>query len=374
MTKTILVAPNAFKGSLNSVEAATVISKALKKYLKVKTILAPVADGGDGTLEIFKSHSKKSRYVYLVASNAQHKKIKTKWLRLNKTTAVIELAKISGISRLSGKKLAPMKSSSYGLGEVIKSALDKGCKNLIICLGGSATVDAGIGALIALGVNFVDGERRSLKPSANALLRVKDIDCGEIDKRLLKAKITVLCDVKSSVLGKNGVSKYFAQKGVTKRQEKILSKGFRNYCKVVGSKNTKNVHLLPMTGAAGAISYSFKAILGASLEDGFSYISKFIDLEKKVKKADVVITGEGKLDSQTNLGKGCSGVLNLARKHKKKTIAICGNYERNINWYFDLMLALKNQKFTIKESIKNPKASLEYSISLNLQRLRSLVL
>lgn len=369
MNPEILIAPNAFKHSLSAIEVAETIQSALKKLNKnLKCEIAPIADGGDGTINIFKFYFKKSKYINCKVLNPLGKLIKSKWLLLNKDTAVIELAKASGLALLKKEELDPLKASTYGTGQLILSALKRGCRNIIVALGGSATVDAGLGILTAFGIRFYDKNKRPLKPSGKALLQIKHIDLSNIDKRILKSKIFVMCDVQSVLYGKNGTINFSKQKGANKKEQYLLEHGMKNYAKLSNKITGKNCSLYPMVGAAGGVAYTLKTYLNARLFNGFIYLSKKISLEEKIKKSDIVITGEGSLDSQTLMGKGVYELAKMSRKHKKKIIVICGNYDKNIRWSnynVSHIIKIKPESLSLDKSIKYSKKLIKIAIKDN---------
>ncbi len=362
MPKKILIAPNAFKHSLSAIEVAEAIYSVLK--LKDKNLaceMVPIADGGDGTIDVLHYYIQKSKFVNCNVYNPLMKKIKSKWLLLNKNTAVIELAKSSGINLLKDNELNPLVTNTYGSGELIKAALDKGCRSLVISLGGSATVDGGLGILYALGVKLLDKNSNELKPCGAALSQLKKIDLAGIDKRIYKCKIYALCDVRNILVGSKGTINFSKQKGANYKQRIILEKGMNNFAKIVLHMTGKDYSKCSMVGAAGGVAFMLKSFLNAELLSGFSYLAKTINLKNKIKKSNIIITGEGKLDSQTFMGKGVYELIKLTRLidvNKKKIIVLCGESEKGINWKnytIDLVLKLRSSKQPLNESIKNAK-------------------
>lgn len=370
MKKTILIAPNAFKGSLSSVEALNAIQAGLAAIKdKIKTIQAPIADGGDGTLDLLRFYFKRSKFITCYVHDPLMRKIKSKWLLLNKDIAVIELAQASGLKLLlKENELNPLKATTYGTGELIKYALNKKVSNIIIALGGSATCDAGVGLLAALGVRFLDKNFNLLEPCGKSLSKINFIDLSSIDKRILKCKIDVLCDVKIPLTGKYGTINLFsAQKGASKLEKIKLEQGMKNLAKVVSKVIKKDYSKNPMTGSAGGVGFLLKALLGAKLYPGFLYLAKLTNLERKIKKSRVIISGEGYLDSQTLLGKGVIELAKLALKSKKKLVIFCGGYNQKVKWekfgisyifkikpsYMSLTKALKNGRLNLQKMVNN---------------------
>ncbi|MBI1858640.1 MAG: glycerate kinase [Candidatus Melainabacteria bacterium] len=338
MQKQILIAPNAFKNSLSAIDVAYAIKEGLQG-LSCQTKILPIADGGDGTIDIIKQYLKKSKYVNCIVHDPLMRKIKSKWLCLNREIAVIELAKASGIVLLKRNELNPLLASTYGTGELVLDALNKGCKKFIISLGGSATVDAGIGILSALGVRFLNKKNEELLPCGKSLKLIHKIDFRCLDKRVKQSEFIVLCDVQNPLLGKYGaVACYAQQKGANKKMRLLLEKGMKNYINVIEEiekieKNTRKKYFkLPMTGSAGGVAYSLFVILNAKLYQGFDYLAKLFPIKHEVKNADLIITGEGYLDKQTMYGKGVYKLLDLAKLLHKPVVIVCGNYDRKVDW------------------------------------------
>lgn len=364
MHKTILIAPNAFKNSLSAVEAAYVIKSAIGSNV---VDIAPIADGGDGTIEVIKYYFKDAKYVQCTVCDPLMRKIKSRWLLLNKKIAVIELAKASGIGLLNKNELNPLQTSTFGTGELILSALNKGCKEIIITLGGSATVDAGIGILNALGIRFLDKKNQQLKPCGKSLNLIRKIDLTNLDKRILKCKICVLCDVEIPLIGKKGTAMCFSmQKGATTKEKLYLEKGMKNLVKIIRQIRKKDFHMIPMVGSAGGVAFTLKIFFNAKLCIGFDYISKLSNLEKKIKRSSFIITGEGSLDEQTLLGKGVYKLAKLAKSHKKKVIVFCGDYDKGIDWKkynISQVVKIKPVNYSLLQSLRKSKILLQRACS-----------
>jgi len=332
MQKQILIAPNAFKNSLSAAHVAYAIKEGLKG-LSCQTKILPIADGGDGTIDIIKQYLKKSKYVNCIVHDPLMRKIKSKWLRLNREIAVIELAKASGMALLKRNELNPLLTSTYGTGELILDALNKGCKKFIISLGGSATVDAGVGVLSALGARFLNKKNEELLPCGKSLKLIHKIDFRCLDKRVKQSEFIVLCDVQNPLLGKYGaVACYSKQKGANKKMKFLLEEGMKNYITVIEKNKRKQYFKLPMAGSAGGVAYSLFVVFNAKLYQGFDYLAKLFPIKYEVKNADLIITGEGYLDKQTMYGKGVYKLLDLAKLFHKPVVIVCGNYDRKVDW------------------------------------------
>jgi glycerate kinase len=370
MSKRILIAPNSFKGSLSSFEASALIKKTLDSLgFNINATIAPVADGGDGTIEVLKYYLKNSKIMECKVHDPLFRIINSCWLMIDENTAVIEVAKSSGIALLKNDELSPFESSSYGTGELILNALDSNCKNIILALGGSATIDCGLGIIEALGGTFYNKKGDKLLAKKWILEEVSGIDLKAVDSRIYDCKIRVLCDVENKLLGDDGAIIFAPQKGVQEKEINTVQKGFQNISKII-SANTLNKlsGLEPMTGSAGGISFCIGALFNTELLKGFLCLSKLIKLEGLIKTSDLIITGEGRLDKQTLMGKAVFEISKIASSYKKKCVVICGDFDKSINWKgygFSNILKIVPDGTSIKESIENPANYIVKAINQN---------
>ena len=374
--KRILIAPNAFKHSLSAIEVATIIKQSIDALnLDCKCELAPIADGGDGTIDVLNFYFKKSKYIEVDSHDPLMRSIRAKWLLLDKETAVVELAKASGLALLKETELNPMWANTFGTGELILSALDQGYRKIIITLGGSATVDAGLGILQALGMKAFDKEKHKLKGGGGILNSIHTIDFKNLDKRIKNCKLHLLCDVNIPLCGESGtVHKFSTQKGAKEGEKVVLELGMKHLVKIAVDFIGEDYSSLPRVGVAGGVAFGLKSFLGAELFNGFNYLSKLISLEEKLKNTDLIITGEGSLDSQTLEGKGVHGLAQLARKYNKKVIVFCGVYDKNINWQnhnISAVVEIKKNEMTLAESLKKSKDLLDQAIKSNFKQFVS---
>ncbi len=372
MSKKILIAPNAFKHSLNAIEISKIIKQALDSLnLNLKCELKPIADGGDGTIDVLNFNQPNTKVIKAKVHDPLMREIESSWLLWDANTAIIELAKASGIILLSQKELNPLWANTYGTGELILSALDKGCRKIIITLGGSATVDGGVGILEALGVRIEDKKRNKVKSGGGFLSVIEKISLNNIDKRIKESEFCLLCDVKAPLTGEKGaVQRFSTQKGAGEGEKIILEKGLKHLAKLTKQFTGNDFELEPMTGAAGGVSFTLKAFLGAELIPGFLYISNLISLEESIKNSDLIITGEGNLDSQSLMGKGVIELAKLVKKHNKKFIVLCGDYDNTINWhehYIKNIIKIKPENLSLEESLRNTKQLIVDAIGQNSQ-------
>lgn len=323
----IAIAPNAFKGSLTAPQAAICIERGLKKALpNLAVVSLPIADGGDDTMQAIVSATG-GRVIKCFASDPLDRRIaSTLGLAGDGRTAVIEMALASGLVLLAPDERNPLLTSSRGTGDLIKAALDRRVKKIVIGLGGSATNDGGTGLARALGARFLDAQGRELADNGGSLIKLSRIDMSRLDKRLKQTIISVACDVDNPLFGRQGAAYvYSPQKGATPVMVQQLDAGLRRLAAVAQKDLGIKIANLPGAGAAGGMGAGLAAFLGAQLRPGAETVARAIGLEAKLKGCDLVITGEGRLDGQTACGKAPAIVGKIARKLGIPAIAICGS-------------------------------------------------
>lgn len=317
----ILVAVNEFKGSLTSREIADLISKLAKsRYKNIEIVPEVIADGGDGFLDIFNNFSKKE----VLATNAMGEKIKASYLvDYNNKKAVIEVAEIIGLKKVSEKN--PYLASTYGLGEVIKSLLQENIRDFIIGLGGSATNDCGIGMLSALGYKFYDKNNNECIHGINALSKINRIDDSYLNENLKNAKFTLISDVENILCGQEGATYVFSkQKGLSENDFEIVDNYVNKFTSIVYNKYNTNYSNILGSGAAGGLAYGFLTFTNSEIKKGSDFMIEYLEIEEKIKEVDIVITGEGKLDLQSFMGKAPIEIARVAKKYKKNVIFLAG--------------------------------------------------
>jgi glycerate kinase len=342
----ILLATNYLKGSLSAVEAANIIKKTLLHADKsLEIIKIPIADGGDGTLEAIKLYTDYEEKTSQV-SDPLGRRISAKWLIINyhgEKTGIIEAAQACGLNLLKHEEYNPIIASTYGVGELILKAVENNCKNIILTVGGSATNDGGKGILEALGIKFLQD----------------DIDLSGLNSKLKDVKISVACDVKNPLCGKNGASYVYApQKGANSQEVEILDKRLSDFANLTTKITGKDFRNFEGTGAAGGISFGLKSYLDAELISGFDFMAEISGLEDKIKSADVVISTEGQFDSQTLEGKAPFKVAQLAKKYNIRVFIIAGSCENNINLQdsgIKKVFCMAKDNISVENSIKNPQ-------------------
>ncbi|NQV17942.1 MAG: glycerate kinase [Armatimonadetes bacterium] len=322
----IVIAPDSFKGSLTSQEAADTIAKSfLKIFPQAEIEKIPLSDGGEGTTQILINATKGKIYSEFVTSPIGEK-INTNYGILgDRKTAVIEMAAASGLSLVPIEKRNPLFTTTFGTGELIKAALNKGCRKFIIGMGDSATTDAGAGLAQALGVKLLTEENQEIPLGGIGLKKLQRIDISNIDKRILESEITVACDVNNPLTGPSGTaSVYSVQKGASKDDVKKLELYLINFAEVVKRDLGKEIQSVPHSGAAGGLAAGLLAFFDAQLKSGFEVVSNILNFPERIKDADLVITGEGKIDAQTLKGKTPIEVAKIAGENNIPVIAIAG--------------------------------------------------
>lgn len=328
MSKRIVIAPDSFKGSL----AAREVGEALREgILAVKpdceVVVVPLADGGEGTAEII-SRACDGRSIEVVVSNPLGLPIAARYHIINNTTAVMDVASAAGLTLLLPGERNPLATSSQGVGEMMIDALHRGLRNYIIGIGGSATNDCAVGLLAALGYRFLDSEGKELEPKGGNLHRIAKIDDHLTDSRLSECKITLAVDVRAPFCGAQGAAHIFApQKGATPEMVDLLDKGMAHFAEVVERHCGVDVTTMEGAGAAGGIAGVLCALLGATIRSGAEVVMECVDFDGALAGCDLVITGEGRIDRQTLMGKVPFEVLLRAKRYGLPAIAVGGSVE-----------------------------------------------
>lgn len=354
--KKIIVCPDSFKGSLTAFEVTKTITDSIKELSDdIEVVPIPLADGGEGTASILSKYGYENK-VKLATVDALGHPIEASYLiSSDGKGAFIESASALGIALLNPKDLNPLIASSYGLGLIVKDAVEMGCKEITISLGGSATCDGGMGMLDALGYRFFDSLGQPLKGNGKNLIKISKIVSPSDNYNLVNPdnlKFTTACDVKNPLYGPNGASYVFApQKGAKPQDLPFLETGLRNLAR---HRNHGNFHLKNGAGAAGGIGFAMFAFLNSNYISGIDFILQKTGFEDRIVDSDLLITGEGKIDHQSLLGKVLDGVLEVANKHKIEVIALAGKVE-------DEKLILKSGVKSIYE-IADPRLSLEENL------------
>ncbi|WP_044748229.1 glycerate kinase [Bacillus alveayuensis] len=348
----IVIAPDSYKGSLTAIEVGTTIQKAfLSEFPQASIEVIPMADGGEGTLDAF-IYAVGGERVPIEVTGPLGDKIETEYGVLNdRKTVVIEIAKIVGLPMVPPEKRDPYKTTSYGIGEVIIHAMEKGYRQFIIGLGGSATNDGGLGMLQALGAAFIDSNGQIVKPFGEFVKEIAIADFSSLHPLVKECQFQIASDVDNPLCGERGASHVFGpQKGATPRQVFELDKALDHYANVIEKKIGKSYKNVKGAGAAGGLGYAF-LLLGGKMMSGSRIVAEVTQLEEKIKKADWVITGEGQSDFQTLYGKVPSYVAAISRQYEAKPILISGGFGTGYEQLYE--------NFVSCHSITNGPMSLE---------------
>jgi len=360
----ILIAPNAFKHGLDAEEAARAIGEGFNQSrLNCTCECFPIGDGGDGTGELIIKKCN-GELVHAEVNDALGRKINASFgLIEGGKTAVIEMANASGLRLLKQEELNPLITTSYGTGEQIKIALDKGAKKIIIGMGGSATVDGASGMLKALGVRFLDEAGIELASLPKDLVNLASVDLSNLDKRVGQSELIVLCDVDNLLLGEQGSAEIFGpQKGASAEDVLRLDAALAKLSAVALEKTGKDMSVIKYGGTAGGAAAGLYAFLNARLVNGIDHFLQLTGFDEALEKSDLVITGEGSIDEQTLQGKGPYGVAYRAKMKGLPVIALAGKVplEKNeaLQKYFDALMAIGQQPGDLQTALANTAANL----------------
>lgn len=322
----IVIAPDSFKESLSAMAVATAIEQGFREiYPDAQYVKLPMADGGEGTVESM-VEATQGRYIQQQVMGPQGTPVMARWGLLGDgKTAIIEMASASGLHHVAPSERNPLTTTSFGTGELILAALEQGVEHILLGIGGSATNDGGAGMLQALGVSLLDGSGRELVLNGGALTSLASIELSGVDARLAHVSITVACDVNNPLCGPNGASAIFGpQKGATPEMIDTLDSALSAYGALIQRATGRDVMNVPGAGAAGGMGAALLGVLNAQLRPGVDIVIQTLGLEPLVADADLVITGEGRLDSQSVCGKTPIGVARAAKRYDKPVIALAG--------------------------------------------------
>lgn len=321
----VVIAIDSFKGSLSSLEAGEAVREGvLKADGSAKVVIRPLADGGEGTVEAL-AIGLGGEMIESEVMGPLGESVKAKYCIVKGATAVIEMAQAAGLPLVPAELRDPLFTTTYGVGELILDAIRRGCRSFIVGIGGSATNDGGTGMLSALGFEFLDKNGEKIAFGARGLEALASVSAENVIPELHECSFRVACDVNNPLCGKRGCSAvYGPQKGATPESVKIMDEWLGKYAEVAKSAFPNADPNYPGAGAAGGLGFAFNTFMNASLESGIGIILDETELEKHIADADVVVTGEGRIDFQTAMGKAPIGVAKLAKKHGKKVVAFAG--------------------------------------------------
>jgi glycerate kinase len=358
----ILIAPDKFKGSLSAKQAAEAIARGFSKVFPNSTCtLLPLADGGEGLLDAFQENSNFTRQETQVR-DALGRPVTASWLlkkEPTRITTIIESSQANGLWRISATDRNPARSSTYGVGQLIKAAISAGATEILIGIGGSATNDAGVGVAAAIGYRFLDSSNHEIEPIPENFLKITRIDSTQVPTL---PTIRVACDVKNPLLGPRGATRvYGPQKGIAPQNIETAEAGIQHVSSIAAEHFKNDFSENPGAGAAGGLGFGLMTFCHATLESGFDCIAKTLNVEQHIAAADLIITAEGSLDSQTLEGKTPIGVSQLARKHGIPVYALAGKISdpKMLQAHFDGMDSILNSSITLEHAIANASELLE---------------
>ncbi len=324
----ILVAPQEFKGSLTASDAARAMAAGVRDAAPGASVdEAPLSDGGPGLVDAMLAACGGER-IETEVHDPLMRPVRAAWVLLPDGTAVIEMAAASGLVLVAPEDRDPLTATTYGSGELIRAALDRGPPRMIIGVGGSATVDAGAGAMQALGARLLDAAGNDLPLGGAALFRLESIDLSGCDARLAEASVRVASDVTGTLCGSAGAAVMFGpQKGASAEDVEVLERALLRFAEGVRRDFGIDLLAMPGSGAAGGLGAGLVVAAGATIEPGFPIVAEAVRLDARIAAADVVITGEGRLDAQTAYGKVAAGVAAMARRHGKRVIVVAGHVD-----------------------------------------------
>lgn len=375
---TIVLAPDSFKESLTAKEVCDAMEAGIHRANPhINCIKVPMADGGEGTMQSLVDATNGNIYSVKV-SDPLGRTVNAEYGILGGgEVAVFEMAAASGLHLVSKDERNPLKTSTFGTGQIIAACLNHPIKKLLIGIGGSATNDGGAGMIQALGAKLMDKNGNNLEPGGGSLDKLDIIDLSALDKRLKNIDIEVACDVSNPIVGKEGASYIFGpQKGASESMVRILDSNLSHFSSIVEKNLGINIKNLQGGGAAGGLGAGLSVFLNATLKSGIKMVMEYTGLEKQLKKADMVWTGEGSLDSQTIYGKTPFGVAKSAKKFNLPVIALAGSLgsgsEILYDHGFDALFSVLNQVETLPSALANGRRNIQRT-SENIMRLISLI-
>ena len=374
----VVVAIDSFKGSLTSLQAGNAVKDAiLRLNSDIDVLVKPLADGGEGTVSALSS-GYNSEIINISVCGPTCRPVCASYCILKDTnTAVIEMASAAGITLISDSERNPLNTTTYGVGEIIKDAINRGVRRFIVGIGGSATNDGGVGMLNALGFEFLDSNGKQIESGAKGLRSLASINTNNVIPELRESEFRIACDVTNPLCGENGCSSVFGpQKGATPEMVTELDAWLANYAEIAKTVSKTADENYPGVGAAGGLGFAFMAFTNAKLESGISIILEETKLEEYIKDADIVVVGEGRLDEQTVMGKAPIGVARLAKKYGKRVIGFSGcvteNAEACNEHGIDAFFPILRTVVTLEEAL-NPEIAYKNMTATAYQVFRLLI-
>ena len=364
----ILIASDSYKGSLSSLEVSKYIQKGFKEVfedISFKTL--SMADGGEGTVQAI-VESLNGKYISIACHNALNEEIEASYGLID-NFAIIEMASASGLPLVKEKRIR--EANTIGTGELIEDALNRGCRQIYLGIGGSATNDGGLGLAHYLGIRFLDKNNKALEPIPANLPFIKKIDSTNLDPRIKETKIIVMCDVSNPLCGKDGASAiYGPQKGATKEDIIFLDQGLLHLVDICLQEGYEDYSLFPGSGAAGGLGFGLMTFLKAHLQSGIETVLDIVDFDNVIKDCDLGISGEGRIDHQSMYGKVPTGVAKRAKKQGIETVCIVGSIGSSVGDIYDFITTIEScvdHCCDIDEALENAKVNV-YKAAFRLAR------
>ena len=363
--KKIVIAPDSYKESLSALEVAQAVAAGFRQvFPAAEYVLVPVADGGEGTVDAMVAATGGRKETVAVSGPLGEPVEAFYGLTGDGATAVIEMAAASGLALVPPERRNPLLTTSRGTGELIRAALDAGARRFILGIGGSATNDGGAGMVQALGARLLDAQGHELGPGGGALADLDRVDVSALDPRLKARRIEVACDVDNPLTGPRGASAVFGpQKGATPAMVQVLDANLARLARIVERDLGVAVDAVPGAGAAGGMGAAMLAFFGATLKPGIEIVTAAVELDAHVRDADLVITGEGRIDFQTVHGKTPIGVARVAKRHGKPVIGIAGSLGADVGVVhahgIDAVFSVLGKPCTLDEALRDAAANVE---------------
>ncbi len=373
----IVIAPDSFKGSLSAPEICDIVEGAILKIMPTAEIIKiPISDGGEGLVEVLVRYQS-GELIKIKTKDPLSREITAAYGILDGGVAVIEMSAASGLPLLAAGERNPLKTSTYGTGEMIVDAINRGCRKIILGLGGSATNDGGLGVANALGIRFYDQNRELLAPCGENLSRVMDIDTSQLEPLLQGVEIIIACDVENVLCGVQGAAAiYGPQKGADSEMVALLDQGLQDFGQLLEKKATMNLVELKGIGAAGGMALPLVALFKAQLKSGLDIVLDEIGFDSAISGADMIITGEGKTDAQSVMGKVISGVGKRGKNQNIPVVVVSGaldeGYEAIYNCGVVAAFAIFSNDRGLEWHMQNARQLLE-KIIYNLFRFLSII-
>lgn len=367
MKTKILIASDSFKDCLTAKQVALHLAAGIKETMRdTLPEMVPVADGGEGTVQALIDATGGEKIQVQVHDPLMRSVESFYGILGDGNTAIIEMAAAAGLDLLTKYERNPLITTTYGVGELILDALNRGCKKLIIGLGGSATNDGGAGMLEALGVKFLDKDGEQLEKGGGALSLLTRVDITGLDPRLAACEVIVATDVQNPLLGPEGTTHTYArQKGADRDMIRALEVNMRHFAFFMERYSDVPLSDIPGGGAAGGMGTSMMALMNAELVSGFDVVNTITGLEEKIKAADLVVTGEGRMDKQSGFGKAPIGVVRLAVKHNKPVVVVAGalaeGYEKLYEFGMDVIIPISLRPLSLQLAIRHAPELLEHT-------------